>query len=128
MSDDERAIRNLVQTWMDASLSGDVETVLSLMSNDVVFQTVGQTPFGKKEFEAGARAAGLKDMKIEAAHQIAEIKVLGDWAYLRNRISFAMTPKGRATVRREGYTLTILNKMNGRWVLTRDANLMTVVN
>ncbi|TJW27221.1 MAG: DUF4440 domain-containing protein, partial [Mesorhizobium sp.] len=31
MTDDERAIRKLVETWMDASKRGDTATVLSLM-------------------------------------------------------------------------------------------------
>jgi ketosteroid isomerase-like protein len=31
MTDDERAIRDLVSTWMAASQAGDVETVLGLL-------------------------------------------------------------------------------------------------
>jgi uncharacterized protein (TIGR02246 family) len=37
MSPDERAIRELVDTWMKASGAGDTATVLSLMSDDVIF-------------------------------------------------------------------------------------------
>lgn len=37
MTEDERAIRTLVETWMTASKSGDLATVLSLMTDDVVF-------------------------------------------------------------------------------------------
>jgi ketosteroid isomerase-like protein len=38
-----------------------------------------------------------------------------------------MTPSGGGTpMRRSGYTLTILRKEpDGRWVLARDANLLT---
>jgi len=39
MTNDERAIRELVQTWMTASKAGDIQTVLSLMTDDVVFMT-----------------------------------------------------------------------------------------
>jgi uncharacterized protein (TIGR02246 family) len=35
MADDERAIRDLVATWMRASETGDVDTVLSLIAEDV---------------------------------------------------------------------------------------------
>ena len=34
MSPDERAIRDLVDTWMKASQAGDTATVLSLMADD----------------------------------------------------------------------------------------------
>ena len=37
MSPDERAIRELIDAWMKASRAGDTETVLSLMSDDVIF-------------------------------------------------------------------------------------------
>ena len=39
MTNDERAIRELVQTWMTATKAGDIQTVLSLMTDDVVFMT-----------------------------------------------------------------------------------------
>lgn len=37
MTDDECAIRNLVDTWLSASKAGDLPTVLNLMSDDAVF-------------------------------------------------------------------------------------------
>ena len=43
MTDDERAVRNLVATWMKASETGDVDTVLSLMADDVIFSLWCQT-------------------------------------------------------------------------------------
>lgn len=37
MQNNEQEIRQLVSTWMAASKAGDVEKVLSLMAEDVVF-------------------------------------------------------------------------------------------
>ena len=51
--------------------------------------------------------------------------MLGDWAYLRNYLAVAVTPPGGQTIRRAGWTLAILRKTAGKWVLARDANLMT---
>jgi ketosteroid isomerase-like protein len=52
--------------------------------------------------------------------------VLGEWAYLRNHVSVTVTPPGGEPIRRAGYTLTILRKTpSGKWLLARDANLMT---
>jgi ketosteroid isomerase-like protein len=69
----------------------------------------------------------MKDIRLEGWSDIRELKVAGDWAYLRNYITMTMTPSGGAPVRRAGWTLTILRKQpDGKWVLARDANLMTV--
>ncbi|MGH6835682.1 MAG: SgcJ/EcaC family oxidoreductase [Methylocella sp.] len=124
MPDDERAIRELVQTWLAASQKGDFQTVLGLMADDVIFMVPGQKPFGKEAFAASSKA--LKDVRFEGSSDIKEIEVLGDWAYLRNYLEVTMTPPGGgAPLRRSGYTLTILRKEpDGRWLLVRDANLL----
>jgi uncharacterized protein (TIGR02246 family) len=124
MTEDERAIRQLVSTWMAASQAGDTETVLSLMADDVVFMVAGQEPFGKEKFAAAAR--GMKNVRMEGTSDIRELTVLGDWAWLRNHLVVTVTPPGGQPVRRAGYTLTILRKTPaGQWLLARDANLMT---
>jgi uncharacterized protein (TIGR02246 family) len=122
VTDDERAIRELVDTWMAASKAGDLKTVLSLMTEDVVFMVPGQEPFGKEAFAAASE--GMSGVRIEGITDIQEIRVLGDWAYLRNHIRMRMTSPEGAPVRRSGYTLTILRKEAGRWRLARDANLL----
>lgn len=123
MTDDERAIRDLVDTWLEASKSGDVDTVLSLMTDDVVFMVPGQQPFGKEAFAAASK--GMKGVRFEGRSEIRELRVLGDWAYLRNYLDVSMTPPGGTAMRRSGYTLTILRKeADGRWRLARDANLL----
>lgn len=124
MSPDECAIRELVDTWMKASRAGDTEIVLSLMSHDVVFMVPGREPFGKQTFAANSRS--MDGVRLEGTADIRELKVLGDWAWLRNFIEITITPPGGAPVRRTGFTLTILRKEpDGRWVLARDANLVT---
>jgi uncharacterized protein (TIGR02246 family) len=121
--DDEQAIRDLVDRWLAASRDGDIETVLGLMSDDVVFMVPGKEPFGKKEFAAAN--ASMKDLDIKGTSDIQELKVLGDWAWMRNHLKVTMKdPKGNQNVR-AGYTLTILRKDNGKWVIARDANLLT---
>jgi uncharacterized protein (TIGR02246 family) len=124
MTDDERAIRELVARWMEASRAGDTDTVLGLMTDDVVFMVPGQEPFGKQAFAAAS--ASMAGVQIEGSAGIREIKVLGDWAYLRSHLRVRMIPPGGNAVERSGYTLTILNKQpDGRWLLARDANLLT---
>lgn len=124
MSPDERSIRDLVDTWMKASRAGDTATVLSLMSDDVIFMVPGREPFGKQAFAASSQS--MKGFRLEGTADIRELRVLGDWAYLRNFIEITVAPPGGAPVRRSGYTLTILRKgADGRWRLTRDSNLVS---
>jgi len=125
MSDDEQAIRALIAAWMDASKRGDLDTVLGLMSDDVVFMVPGREPFGKEAYAAQTRAMAQTAMQVEGESEIAELQVLGDWAWLRNRLRITVTPPGKDPVLRSGYTLTLLRKnAQGRWQLTRDANLL----
>ncbi|MGH6853590.1 MAG: SgcJ/EcaC family oxidoreductase [Methylocella sp.] len=124
MPDDERAIRELVQTWLAATQDGGLQTVLGLMADDVIFMVPGQNPLGKEAFAASFK--GLNDVRFDTSSDIKEIKLLCDWAYLRNYLEVTMTPRdGGAPVRQSGYTLTILRKEpDGRWLLARDANLL----
>jgi uncharacterized protein (TIGR02246 family) len=123
MTDDERAIHALIDTWMAASRSGDTATVLSLMTDDAIFMVPGREPFGKEVFAATSEA--MKGTRIDGCSEIRELKVIGDWAYLRNHIELTVTPPTGKPARRSGYTLTILRKEQGRWRLCRDANLLT---
>jgi uncharacterized protein (TIGR02246 family) len=125
MTDDERSIRDLVATWFAASKTGNLQAILDLMTDDVIFMVPGSKPFGKEAFAAAF--AGMKQVRIEGRSDIQELHVLGDWAYLRNYIEVTATPPIGDMVRRTGYTLTILRKeSDGRWRITRDANLLAI--
>jgi len=130
MKTDEEMIRDLVATWMSATQAGDVATVLSLMTDDVVFLVAGRPPFGKREFAELMKppASGTPQPKIDGKSEIQEIEVVGDVAWMRSRLSVEMTPPGGATVKRAGHTLSVLRKQGGKWQLARDANLLTPVN
>ncbi|KHK51867.1 ketosteroid isomerase [Ralstonia sp. A12] len=123
MTEDERAIRNVVDTWLAASRAGDLPTVLNLMTDDVLFLTPGQPPFGKEAF--AAMSNGMKDVKVDGTSDIQEVQVFGDIAYLRNALRIVITMPDGKVVRRSGQTLTILRKeADGMWRLVRDANLV----
>ena len=129
MQNDEQEIRQLVSTWMEASKAGDVEKVLSLMADDVVFLVPGRPVMRKADFAAAARAqSGQGAPQFDGSSEIQEIKVLGDWAFMWTKLTVVVTPPGGAqSMTRAGHTLTILMKQNGKWVLARDANLLAPV-
>src|SRR4051812_4446732 len=105
---DEAAIREVVKKWMEASKAGEVETVLGLMADDVIFMTPGREPFGKAEFALNSK--GMKEAKIEGEAEIQELKVSGDWAWMRNKLRLQITPPNGKAMVQSGYTLTILRK------------------
>lgn len=124
MTDDERAISELVETWMAASRAGDTAAVLELMTDDVLFMVPRREPFGKEAFRATSES--MRDVTIDGRADIQEVEVLGDWAWIRNRIDLTLTPPNGDALQRSGYTLTILRKGDdGRWRLFRDANLVS---
>ncbi|HEU0062279.1 MAG TPA: SgcJ/EcaC family oxidoreductase [Hyphomicrobiaceae bacterium] len=124
MHEDERAIRDLVAKWMAASQAGDTQTVLGLMTDDVEFLVPGREPFGKAAFAAAAQ--NMQGVRMEGKSEIRELKVLGDWAYMRGYLQVVVAPPGGNSVRRAGHTLSIFNKQaDGRWRLARDANFLS---
>lgn len=130
MSTDEQEIRQLVATWMSATKAGDIDTVLGLMTEDVVFLVAGRTPMqGREAYAAAARPQhGQPSPKFDGTSEIQEITVCGDVAYLWSHLTVMVTPPGSdQTITRAGNTLTIFKKQNGRWLLARDANLLVTI-
>jgi len=123
MQKDEQAIRELVDTWLKASQAGDLAKVLTLMSDDVVFIVPGREPFGKEAFAAASQQ--MKGVQFEGKSEIQELKILGDWAWMRNYLTVTIRPTGGTAMTRTGHTLTILQKKpDGSWIVARDANLV----
>ena len=125
MSPDEQTIRELIDIWLRASKAGDREVVLSLMAEDVVFLQPGQPPMrGRAGFAAAQKA--MNDVDIDASSEIQEIRILGDWAYCWNRLTVVVSPRnGGASIKRAGDVLSLLQKQSGRWVIVRDANMLS---
>jgi len=119
--DDEQAIRGLVDKWLRASEEKDLETILPLMEDDVLFMTSGNKPFGKEAFARGF--ATMKEIKLECESDIQEIRVLGDWAYVHNFLRITFTPPDGTAKKHSGHILSILHKgTDGQWRIARDAN------
>ena len=129
MGTDEQAIRDAQSAWFDATARGDLPRLLSLMAEDVVFLTPGRPPFGRDEF-AAAFEAGRQQVRISCGGELEEVVVAGNVAYARGRLSLSIAPvAGGEAKRLAGYTLSVFRKQpDGRWVLARDANLLSPVS
>jgi uncharacterized protein (TIGR02246 family) len=126
MNNDEQAIREVFETWQRVSMAGDIDQLLPLMSEDVVFLTPGNPPMKGREAFAAAFQANIPKVDFESKGNLEEVQVVGEVAYCRAHL--VVTKKsleGGPPTRLTGYTLTIFRKQpDSRWVLVRDANLL----
>ena len=131
MSEDQETqkIREVIATWMRATAEGDLERVLGLMAEDVVFLLPGRPPMHGRDVFAAASRSAVGQVRIEGKSDIREIHVSGNYAYCWNHLAVTMTPlQGGSPTEREGHVLSVFRKEpDGRWVLFRDANMLTAV-
>jgi len=116
----------LVALWHSATAAGDVETVLGLMSEDVVFLGTGRPPMrGRGSFESGLRKL-LTTHGVESTGEVREVEVSGDLAYCWTDLTVRIVPRsGDASTTRAGSALSILRKQaDGAGVVVRDANML----
>lgn len=130
MTSDEKEIRSVIARWHDATAEGDVDAILELMAEDVVFLVAGHEPMrGRQAFADGLRSL-LKSHHIESSGIVQEVVVSGALGYSWTQLKVSMTAiAGGDTMVRTGSTLSIFRKEpSGAWVLARDANLLTPAN
>jgi uncharacterized protein (TIGR02246 family) len=123
---DEQAIRDVIAEWHQATAAADVNAILRLMSDDVVFLVSGKPPLtGRSAFEGGLRKL-LKANRVDSTGDVQEIRVFGDLAYAWTHLKVSITPRSGGTPNvRTGNALSIFRKQSdGSWVLVRDANLL----
>jgi uncharacterized protein (TIGR02246 family) len=124
MQSDEAAIRDLLVAWRLGTHEGNVDALLGMLTEDVVFLTPGNPPFGRDKFEAGFRQVSAK-ARIVAEQEVNELRCVGDFAYSLSHLRVTVTPKaGGNGVKTEGHVLSVFRKEGGRWKIARDANLM----
>ena len=129
MGPDERAIREVHSTWIDAVNAGDLVCLLSLMADDVVFLNPGQVPFGRDGFSPGFSAAH-QQARINCISELDDVVVVGEVAYTLSRDSLSVTPHaGGEAMQLAGHRMTVFRKQpDGRWLLARDAHTLSPVS
>jgi uncharacterized protein (TIGR02246 family) len=128
MTAEEREIRAVHSSWIDAVQAGDAARLLTLMAEDVVFFAPGQVPFGREGFSSHFRTAH-QQLQIVCTSELEEIVVVGEVAYTRSRDDLSVIPRaGGTTARFAGHRMTIYRKQgDGRWLLSRDVHTLSAV-
>jgi ketosteroid isomerase-like protein len=79
----------------------------------------------KAAFASAARSPSDERPIFDGVSDIKEIHVEGNIAYMWSHLMVTVTlPRAGGTLKRAGHTLTVLRKIDGRWLLARDANLL----
>lgn len=126
MQNDEQLIRDLLEKWHKASAAGDLDQVLDLMSDDVIYLRAGQPPMrGKQAFAAGFRMV-TQHHRFESVAEVKEVRVDGKLAYCWTNLSVKMIPLGAGLpMNLKGNTLSVFEKQtDNKWVMIRDANML----
>jgi uncharacterized protein (TIGR02246 family) len=128
MGSDDHEVRSVHATWIDAVNAGNLDCLLNLMANDVVFLNSGQAPFGRDGFPAGFSAAHQR-ARIDCISELEDIVVAGEVAYTLSRDYLSVTPRaGGEATQLSGHRLTVYRKQSdGRWLLARDAHTLSPV-
>lgn len=128
MDPDERAIREIHSTWIEAVNANDLARLLPLMAGDVVFLNPGRAPIGRDDFFANFSAAH-QQFRVRCISELEEVVVAGEVAYTRSRDALSVTPHvGGEAAQLAGHRLTIYRKQpDGRWLLARDAHTLSPV-
>jgi len=122
----EAAIREIVEMWHRATAAGDVDRVLSLMTEDAIFLAPERPPVQGRQAFARSLQDLLATHTITSKGQVREVVVSGDLAYAWTDLNVAITSReGTQPVERRGPTLSIFRRQpDGRWLLMRDANML----
>ena len=128
MGADERAIRELHLTWVNAANARDLVRLLTMMADDVVFLISGRAPFGRDGF-SDVFSAAHKQARISCSSELEEVVVVGEVSYTRARDSLSVIPiAGGEAQQLAGHRITVWRKQpDGRWLLARDAALLSPV-
>ena len=128
MRSDGQAIREAHSAWIDAVNSGELVRLLVMITDDVVFLKPGEDCVGRDGFSTKFSAAH-KQLRICCVSELTEVVVVGEVAYTRSRDSLTVAPRaGGEESRLAGDRMTIYRKQpDGRWLLARDANVLSPV-
>jgi len=121
-------IQNRIHQWQDATAAGDVDSLLDLMDEEVIFLVAGNAPMkGRQQFAQNLHAV-LQTHSIASRSEIHEIVVQTDLAYSWAYLQVSISPRlGGQPIQRSGNVLSIWRlQADGKWRISRDANLLTL--
>jgi ketosteroid isomerase-like protein len=126
-SADELAIRELMMSWRQAAIEGDVAFMREFLSPDILFLIAGQPLMNLEKYVEGSVTL-VDAVKLEISGEIEEIVVSSDLAVARQTLTVGLTPKaGGETTTYAGPSMIVFRRAapgETKWLAWRDANLL----
>ncbi len=118
---DITAIRDLFDRYDSTVTAGLAEEWMSLLSDDIIWMVPNQAALVGKEVVGGRVGPLFSDLNMEHVSGVDEVRVAGDWAYVRGTYAFRVTPKAGGEMTEEiGKIVYILERQaDNSWRMTR---------
>ncbi|HEX9760597.1 MAG TPA: DUF4440 domain-containing protein [Candidatus Acidoferrales bacterium] len=121
---DHKAIEELHRTDIAATKAYDVETLVSLWTDDIVALSPGQAPsVGKQKGRSGLEKGRAQMANIEVIRydqEWKEVQVSGDYAYEWGVFHSAFRPRGGDVIRQTHNVMRVLKRgAGGQWRVHR---------
>lgn len=120
---DRERLQEIARAWVDNYLSGDLEGMMSFMHEDAMIFAANQPTVSGREAVREYLSTRVGQPGVDFEDQLAEIRINGNWAFVRGDFHLAVTPPGapEPVFRRHGRYLVIYEKNeNGDWLMLRD--------
>jgi len=116
-------IRHLIKEWVEASNAGDIDKIMSLVTDDCVMIPPNAPPLIGKDAIRKDYQESFDLYSSQGDETIAEFRVSGDFAFSRGTWTHSQTPKaGGESKKTNGSFLDIYQKQpDGSWKLFWNA-------
>jgi uncharacterized protein (TIGR02246 family) len=118
------AIKQLTQEWIEAVKARDVDRLLSLVTEDVVFLPPNGSPIKGKQAVGHLYRSLFTQFEVDQTANNEEIEVSGEWAFSWGAEILMLAPhSGGQPVRLHGKGMAILRRQHdGSWKFARGIN------
>ena len=121
LTSDRESIDQLMKAWSKAVETADLETLVSLVTEDCEFWTNGAPPLIGREALASAFGPFLKRYEMRQELACQELVISGNLAFLRGTEINHLTPTGggEPIVRRQRAFSVLRRSPDGEWLFAR---------
>lgn len=123
-TNDAAAIRSLVESLACRMLQRDVDGIMDLMTDDVVVMPTSERGVVEPAYTGAAAVRGMFErlvgaMDVGITPTVAEVEVLGDFAWARDTYVETTHVHDGPTVDVTGAQVMILRRVDGTWRVAR---------
>lgn len=120
-NDDVKAIRQLVQDWHNGWQDSDIESILSLFTDEPVLLPQGWPPVSGREAIHSLYQSFFEAFTVKGECHIEEVEVSGDLGYIWVNYTLTATPKAEGEpINEDSKTVFIVRRQpDNTWNISR---------